>query len=78
MSVYTTPPAWQPDAVPTPRGWKHPTRDELLVSINLDMSLFEKEKVEDVTPDVSVVVETEKEDFTKPAVPAKKSKKKHD
>lgn len=78
MSVYTTPPAWQPDAVPTPRGWKHPTRDELLVSINLDMSLFEAKKIEHVASDVQVVAETAKEDVSEPAVPAKKPRKKND
>jgi len=76
MSIYN-PPVWQPDAVPTPFGWKHPTRDEILVSVKLDMSLYEKKEDvsntsvdtnEKTTPEVEVI----------PVVAPKKStKKKH-
>lgn len=74
MSIYE-PPVWQPDAVPTPFGWKHPTRNEILVSVKLDMSLYEKKEDvsstsvdtnEKTTPDVEVI----------PVVPPKKSTKK--
>ncbi|HRC96091.1 MAG TPA: hypothetical protein PK317_04780 [Coprothermobacter proteolyticus] len=74
MSIYE-PPVWQPDAVPTPFGWKHPTRNEILVSVKLDMSLYEKKEDvsstsvdtnEKTTPEVEVI----------PVVPPKKSTKK--
>lgn len=35
MSILDTPPKYQPDAIPTIRGWMHPKRKELLVSIKL-------------------------------------------
>lgn len=76
MSIYTTPPAWQPDAVPTPQGWKHPTRNELLVSIKLDMSVFEqKEEVNATVPELEATPVTEVEVLS--PEPAKKSKKKN-
>lgn len=76
MSIYE-PPVWQPDAVPTPFGWKHPTRNEILVSVKLDMSLYEKK--EDVSS-----TSVDKKEETAPAVenvpvvaPKKSTKKKN-
>ena len=76
MSIYN-PPVWQPDAVPTPFGWKHPTRDEILVSVKLDMSLYEKkEDVSNTSVDTNEKTTPEVENI--PVVAPKKStKKKH-
>lgn len=41
----TTPPNHCKDAVPSPRGWRHPKTGELLVAVFLDMAKFEKPKV---------------------------------
>lgn len=41
-NILNSPPSWQKDAIPTPLGWKHPRSGELLVSVRLDMSQFEK------------------------------------
>ena len=67
MSRLTTPPAWCKDAIPTPLGWRHPRTNELLVSIRLDMNLFEtkpeevvvQEPVEE-TPTITEVKPVEK------------------
>jgi hypothetical protein len=43
-------PRWQPDAIPTIKGWVHPKTGELLIATkNINLSLFEEkqEKVEE-------------------------------
>lgn len=59
MSRLTTPPAWCKDAIPTPLGWRHPRTNELLISIRLDMSLFES-KEEETNPEVEAPKQVEK------------------
>ena len=31
--ITKTPPAWEPNAIPTETGWRHPETNELLVSL---------------------------------------------
>ena len=31
--ITKTPPAWEPNAIPTESGWRHPETNELLVSL---------------------------------------------
>lgn len=31
--ITKTPPAWEPNAIPTDTGWRHPETNELLVSL---------------------------------------------
>lgn len=58
MSIKNTPPNWQKDAIPTPRGWVHPRTKELLVSTKLDQEFCvsfgktEEVKVEEVKQEI--------------------------
>lgn len=52
MNYKTTPPSWQPDAVPSDRGWRHPVTGELLVSVRggVQLPVDEKEEVAEEAP----------------------------
>ncbi len=39
--INTMPPKWQPDAIPSKQGWRHPKTNELLVSVKLAAHLYE-------------------------------------
>lgn len=79
--ITKTPPAWEPNAIPTDTGWRHPETNELLVSLikgcHPDAYVTEDEEeipIEEEQQEEEVAEETEaaEEQPTKP----KKGKKK--
>lgn len=79
--ISKNPPAWEPNAIPTDTGWRHPETNELLVSLikgcHPDAYVTEDEEeipVEEEQQEEEVAEETEaaEEQPTKP----KKGKKK--
>lgn len=79
--ISKNPPAWEPNAIPTDTGWRHPETNELLVSLikgcHPDAYVTEDEEeipIEDEQQEEEVAEETEaaEEQPTKP----KKGKKK--
>lgn len=79
--ITKNPPAWEPNAIPTDTGWRHPETNELLVSLikgcHPDAYVTEDEEeipVEEEQQEEEVAEETEAAEYqpTKP----KKGKKK--
>lgn len=73
--ITKNPPAWEPNAIPTDTGWRHPETNELLVSLIKGChpeayKLEEQEDVEEVAEESEVTEEQPKEK------PSKKGKKK--
>lgn len=73
--ITKNPPAWEPNAVPTDTGWRHPETKELLVSLIKGChpdayKSEEQEDAEEVAEESEVTEEQPKEK------PSKKGKKK--
>lgn len=73
--ITKNPPAWEPNAIPTDTGWRHPETNELLVSLIKGChpeayKSEEQEDVEEVAEESEVTEEQPKEK------PSKKGKKK--
>lgn len=80
--ITKNPPAWEPNAIPTDTGWRHPETNELLVSLikgcHPDAYVTEDEEetpVEEEQQEEEVAEETEAAE-EQPQVKPKKGKKK--
>lgn len=80
--ITKNPPAWEPNAIPTETGWRHPETNELLVSLikgcHPDAYVTEDEEeipVEEEQQEEEVAEETEATE-DQPQVKPKKGKKK--
>lgn len=73
--ITKTPPAWEPNAIPTDTGWRHPETNELLVSLikGCHPEAYKSEEQEDVE---EVAEETEATEEQPKEKPSKKGKKK--
>lgn len=72
--ITKNPPAWEPNAVPTDTGWRHPETKELLVSLikGCHPDAYKSEEQEDVEEVAEETEATEEQPQAKP----KKGKKK--
>lgn len=73
--ITKNPPAWEPNAIPTDTGWRHPETNELLVSLikGCHPEAYKSEEQEDVE---EVVEESEVTEEQPKEKPSKKGKKK--
>ena len=73
--ITKTPPAWEPNAIPSDTGWRHPETNELLVSLikGCHPEAYKSEEQEDVE---EVAEETEATEEQPKEKPSKKGKKK--
>lgn len=67
------PPAWEPNAIPTDKGWRHPETNELLVSLiggchPEAYEALEEEEVEELPEDQEEEASAEEETVEEPAV----------
>ena len=83
--ITKTPPPWEPNAVPTEHGWRHPETNELLVSLikGCHPDAYKSEDAEDIPEEdqddvEEVAEETEESEATEeqPQAKPKKGKKK--
>jgi hypothetical protein len=72
-NLYKQAPAYAPNAIPSPAGWRDPRTNELLVAIKLNMSDFDDAVV--VVEETVVVEQTEvaQEAVTEPEVAAEQT-----
>lgn len=80
--ITKNPPSWEPNAIPTDTGWRHPETNELLVSLikgcHPDAYVTEDEEeipVEEEQQEEEVVEETEAAEEQPQAKPKKGKKK---
>lgn len=73
--ITKNPPAWEPNAIPTDTGWRHPETNELLVSLikGCHPEAYKSEEQEDVE---EVAEESEATEEQPKEKPSKKGKKK--
>lgn len=73
--ITKNPPAWEPNAIPTDTGWRHPETNELLVSLinGCHPEAYKSEEQEDVE---EVAEESEVTEEQPKEKPSKKGKKK--
>lgn len=73
--ITKTPPAWEPNAIPSDTGWRHPETNELLVSLigGCHPEAYKSEEQEDVE---EVAEESEVTEEQPKEKPSKKGKKK--
>lgn len=73
--ITKNPPAWEPNAIPTDTGWRHPETNELLVSLikGCHPEAYKSEEQEDVEEEAEESEVTEEQPKEKPS---KKGKKK--
>lgn len=73
--ITKNPPAWEPNAIPTDTGWRHPETNELLVSLikGCHPEAYKSEEQEDVEEVAEESEDTEEQPKEKPS---KKGKKK--
>lgn len=81
--ITKNPPAWEPNAVPTDTGWRHPETNELLVSLikGCHPEAYKSEDAEDIPveeeqEDVEEVAEETEATDEQPQAKPKKGKKK--
>lgn len=82
--ITKNPPAWEPNAVPTDTGWRHPETNELLVSLikGCHPDAYKSEDVveipvtEEEQEDVEEVAEETESTEEQPQAKPKKGKKK--
>lgn len=82
--ITKNPPAWEPNAIPTDTGWRHPETNELLVSLikgcHPDAYVTEDEEeipvTEEEQEDVEEVAEETEATEEQPQAKSKKGKKK--
>lgn len=81
--ITKNPPTWEPNAIPTDTGWRHPETNELLVSLikgcHPDAYVTEDEEeipVEEEQEDVEEVAEETEATEEQPQAKPKKGKKK--
>ena len=82
--ITKNPPAWEPNAVPTEHGWRHPETNELLVSLikGCHPDAYKSEDAEEIPvteeeqEDVEEVAEETEATEEQPQAKPKKGKKK--
>lgn len=77
--ITKNPPAWEPNAIPTDTGWRHPETNELLVSLikGCHPEAYKSEEQEDVEEVAEESEATEEQPEEQPKEkPSKKGKKK--
>lgn len=80
--ITKNPPAWEPNAIPTDTGWRHPETNELLVSLikGCHPEAYKSEDAEDIPveedqDDVEEVVEESEATEEQPKKPKNGKKK---
>lgn len=78
--ITKNPPAWEPNAIPTDTGWRHPETNELLVSLikGCHPEAYKSEDAEDIPVEEEHEEEAEETEATEeqPQEKPKKGKKK--
>lgn len=75
--ITKTPPAWEPNAIPTESGWRHPETNELLVSLirGCHPEAYKALEAVEIPVEEEQAEETEEESIAEEEQPKEKPKK---